>query len=75
MAEQYVTRIHKQHTTCVSSVPKGVQFGLKIKPGDYLVWVVDRRRKIVEVSKVFPGGKRHADSKRDSVRKGIGRGT
>ncbi|MBA7706734.1 hypothetical protein ES703_115591 [subsurface metagenome] len=73
MAEQYVTRIHRQHTTVVTSIPKGVQSALELTSGEYLVWQVDRRSLFVQVSKVVAGGKRHDRGKGDSDKKDRGR--
>lgn len=75
MTEQYVTRTHRQHTTIVTSIPKGVQMGLGLNKGDYLVWQVDGRSRFVQISKVVAGGKRNAKSDRNTGRKNPGRGT
>lgn len=74
MVRQYVTKIHRQHTTAVTSIPKPVQTALELTSGDYLVWQVDKSSAFVQLSKVVAGGKNHGRGKKHSGRKNKGRG-
>ena len=52
MIFQYVTKLYKQHTTLVTSVPKGVIEELGLKRGDHLFWEIDMNTGYVQLCKV-----------------------
>lgn len=73
MVGQYVTRIHRQHSSVVTSVPKGVQQVLQLKSGDYLLWQVSEGSLFVQVCKVNPGGVGYAKDNERAGRENKGR--
>jgi len=56
MVNQFVTKLYKQRTSTVTSVPVAVKQQLKLKKGDYLVWQVENNSNFVQISKVVTGG-------------------
>ena len=56
MSKHYITKLHRQHTTVVTSIPKAVQRALDVKPGDHLIFQVNNSSRFVQISKVEPQG-------------------
>ena len=73
MVSQYVTKLHRQHTSVVTSVPRGVQRALELKSGEHLVWQVNEACQFVQVSKVVPGGQYRGKDNVGSGREDQGR--
>lgn len=57
---QYVTKLHRQHSSMVTSVPVMIRIHLELTNNDHLVWEVDDNSDFVQISKVVPMGKNHA---------------
>lgn len=72
MVQQYVTKVHRQHTTHVTSVPVAVREQLVLKAGDYLLWFVDPASPFVQLCKVVQPGVKNVRAKRNSDRKDKG---
>jgi len=75
MVNQYVTKIHRQHTSVVTSLPKAVREQLELTAGDNLFWEVDEASQFVQVCKVVRRGELNAANKRNSDRKDQGGST
>jgi len=75
MVCQYVTKLYKQHTTVVTSVPIAVRDELGLKEGDNLLWEVDASTGFVQLCKVVRRGEINARDKRNSAKQDKGRRT
>lgn len=73
MVKQYVTKIHRQHTTVVTSIPKPVQKAFELTSADYLVWQVDSTSVLVKLRILVIRGNTHGRGKKHSDRKDKGR--
>lgn len=72
MMYQYVTKLHKQHASIVSSIPVAMAEELGLKAGNYLMWTVDTQSDDVHVCKVRPRRKSDERARTDSDRKDKG---
>jgi len=72
MSEQYITKVQKQHSTLVTSIPLAVRMKLELTKADHIVWQVDNLSEFVQISKVVSGGSSHDRSKGNSDRKDQG---
>lgn len=63
MILKYVTKIYRQHTTLVTSIPFNVRAALELTSGDNLLWQVDENSDFVQISKVVPRGGKHDGAK------------
>jgi len=68
MAEQYVTKVQRQHSSMVTSIPLVVRVKLGLKLADHIVWQVDEQSKFVQIFKVIYGGLKDDGNKRNSDR-------
>ena len=68
MVFKYMTKVYKQHTTMVTSLPIAVRDRLRLTKGDYLFWQVDRNSDFVQISKVEPRGIVNGKTKGNSDR-------
>lgn len=59
MVIQHVTKVHKQHSSMVTSVPIPVQVWLELTKESHIVWQVDTESNFVQVGRVVAGGKSH----------------
>ena len=72
MSKQYVTKVYRQRSSLVTSVPIEVRKKLELTNKDHLVWQVDERSNFVQVSKVVAGGKNNGRDNGNSDRKDKG---
>lgn len=68
MSEQYITKVYRQHTTAVTSVPVGVRVKLGLNVSDHIVWQVSENSPFVQLFKVQVTGKNYDGDNRDSDR-------
>lgn len=68
----YVTKIHRQHNSMVTTVPIEVRIRLGLTNGDHLVWQVDSVSNFVQISKLVPGARVDVRDKGNSNRKDTG---
>lgn len=47
-----VTRIFRQHTSLLTTVPYVIRQALNLRRGDYIMWAVDTRNQRLTVSRV-----------------------
>ena len=66
MNSHYITKLHRQHTTVVTSIPRPVQRALEVQCGDHLIFQVSERSRFVQISKVEPQGEKNAGNNRNS---------
>lgn len=74
MIYQYVTKVYRQHSTMITSVPKAVREELGITDQDNLLWEVDPVSGFVQMCKVVRRGEINAKDSRNSGRKDRGGG-
>jgi len=72
MQYQYVTKLHKQHSSIVSSIPKAMAEELELKAGNHLMWTVDTLSDDVQVCKVRSRTESDGSDKRNQHRKDKG---
>jgi len=65
MAEQYITKAHRQHNSMVTTIPIAVRERLGLLNGDHIVWQVSEDCKFVQVFKATFGVKNSDDLKRN----------
>jgi len=65
MADQYVTKAHRQHNSIVTTIPLAVRERLGLLPGDHIVWHVSENCQFVQVLKANFGVKSSDDFKRN----------
>ena len=63
---QYTARVHKQHTSLVVTVPKGLCIYLEISKGDMLLFEVEPGDVAAVVGKLTLRGPENAENKRSS---------
>jgi len=69
MKNEYVTKVYRQRTSMVTSVPVDVRIRLGLSIGDHIVWQVDDESDFVQISKVVARGNKNDGAKRDIGRK------
>lgn len=75
MIQEYVTHVHRQHTSVVTTIPRAVCKALDLGPGQYLVWQVVKDSLFVQISKVAVGGRNRGKDNVGSNRENQGRRT
>jgi len=65
MAEQYITKAHRQHNSMVTTIPMAVRGRLGLLPGDHVVWYVSENCQFVQVNKAKFGVNNSDESKRN----------
>ena len=73
MTKHYITKLHRQHTTVVTSIPRAVQRVLEIKTGDHLIFQVNESSRFVQISKVVVAGDKNAGNSGHRSREDSGR--
>jgi hypothetical protein len=63
MVHQYVTRVHRQHSSMVTSVPLAVRERMQLTNGDHLMWQVDDSSDFVQMCKVVARGDKNHGAK------------
>lgn len=63
---QYITKVHKQHTSLMTSIPVHVQRQIELMKGDYLVWQVDENSDFVQICNFDARGNRYDRGDQDS---------
>ena len=75
MYETYVTKIYRQRSSLVTSIPMEVRNRIGLLNCDHLVWQVNEGSNFVQISKVVVGGTNNVGDSGTSDRKTKGRGT
>jgi len=75
MATNHVTKVYRQRSSLVTSLPIAVRVKLGLNRGDHIVWQVVDNCQFVQVSKVVAGGNSNDDGKGNSDQKDKGRRT
>lgn len=64
--KQYVTRVHRQHSSLVTTMPLRVRSQLELTKGDHIVWTVDENSNFVQISNLVQGVCENVRDKRNS---------
>lgn len=64
--KQYVTRVHRQHSSIVTTIPIGVRRQLELTKGDHIVWVVSENSNFVQIYNLVTGDKNHVRDGKNS---------
>jgi len=68
----YIKRIHRQHSSCVVTLPKNVMRRLQAKSGDYIRFEDGNKYWQVIISKVETGGSKDGGNKGNSDKRDQG---
>lgn len=69
MVNGCVTKVHRQHSSVVTTVPVEVRVRLGLSTGDYMLWQVDDVSNFVQISKVVAGGNKDVGDSRNPAGK------